>query len=211
MKRLERNCAYVLLTAGLLALAVVANFLSLPTEDSKLGRFDTLIVLGSPANLDGSASPEERSRVLEAIREYRKGIAPHIIMTGGAAHNQYAEAHVMAQFAKAQGIPASAIIEETQAQNTIQNIFYSAMLMHEHGWNSAEVVSSPNHLGRTSLILQTFDRRQPTLEIHWRTHAAPLPKDYPAMHTILLYSVEATRCLQLRITGFASSRFLPAN
>ncbi len=209
MKRFERRIAYLLLAAGLLTLAVVANFLSLPTEDTPRDRFDTLIVLGSPANLDGSPSPEERSRVLEGVREYRKGIAPHIVMTGGAAHNQYTEAHVMADFAKTQGIPPSAIVEETQAQNTIQNIFYSAALMHRHGWTSAEVVTSPNHLGRTSLILQTFDRRQPTLAIHWRTHAAALPKDYTFIHTMLLYSVEATRCLQLRITGFGSSRFLP--
>jgi len=72
----------------------------------------------------------------------------------------------MARIAEAQGIPASAIFQETQAEDTIQNACYSVRIMQAHGWKSAEVVSSASHLPRAGLI---FSR----LPVEWRTHAAP--------------------------------------
>jgi uncharacterized SAM-binding protein YcdF (DUF218 family) len=87
-------------------------------------------------------------------------------MTGGAAANQTVEAQVMARTAEAQGVPASKVIVEPDALDTIQNACYAARIMKAHGWNSAEIVSSPSHLPRAALI---FSR----LPIEWQTHAAP--------------------------------------
>ena len=183
---------------------VVAAFVyrSIPTSNTNLTHFDTIIVLGTPARLDGTPSPEQRERTLEGIREFKAGIASHIIFTGGPAHNQFVEAHVMAKLALAQGVPAGAIIEEGQAQNTIQNIFYSRRIMSNYGWNSAEVVSSPSHLPRAALILEHFP-------LQWRTHAAPWPPEYSTWARAAHYAVEAEYCLRLRIFGFPKSRFLP--
>jgi uncharacterized SAM-binding protein YcdF (DUF218 family) len=72
----------------------------------------------------------------------------------------------MARTAEAQGIPASAIFQEGKARNTIQNGCYSVGIMQSHGWHSAEVVSSANHLPRAGLIFSQ-------LPVEWRTHAAP--------------------------------------
>ena len=153
---------------------------------------------------DGTPSPEQRERTLEGVREFKAGVAPHLIFTGGPAHNQFVEAHVMAALAIAQGVPPEAVIEEGQAQNTIQNIFYSHRIMAQHGWTSAEVVSSPSHLPRAALILMHYP-------FPWRTHCR-------AMATGVLRSgvassgtsVEAQYCLKLRIFGFPShSVFLP--
>jgi vancomycin permeability regulator SanA len=72
----------------------------------------------------------------------------------------------MANAAAAQGIPPSAIFVETKATDTIQNACYSARLMREHGWRSAEIVSSAYHLPRASLI---FGRTG----LEWRMRAAP--------------------------------------
>jgi uncharacterized SAM-binding protein YcdF (DUF218 family) len=205
VKLLRRSLPLLLL----LAIAVCVNYVTLPTGNTIATHFDTVLVLGYPANPDGTPSPEERARVLEGIREYRAGVAPRLILTGGAAHNQFVEAHVMAQFAVSQGVPASDLIEEGRAQNTIQNIFYSAQIMHAHGWSSAEVVSSGYHLGRTALILGTFNRRQPALALAWHTHPAPRAPEYSVLRQPLLYSVEAGRCLYYRLFGFPSSPFLP--
>ena len=160
---------------------------------------------------DGSPSPEQRERVFEGIREYQAGIAQHLIMTGGAAHNAFTEAHVMANFARSQGIPAEAILEEDQARNTIQNVFYSAEIMHRNGWSSAEIISSPSHLPRASLIVETFDREQPALAIQWRTKAASWPPEYSFLRRLSFYSAEATFCLRLRLIGFPRSSFLPTS
>ena len=137
-----------------------------PSGNSSLDRFDAIIVLGNPADSDGNPTPIQLARVTEAVHEYERGIAPRLILTGGAARNKYVEARVMARTAEAQGIPESAIFIEPEAKDTIQNACYSARIMKAHGWNSAEVVSSPSHLPRAGLI---FSR----LSLQWRTHAAP--------------------------------------
>ena len=190
----------LLVIAAMAGIAVV--YRTIPTSDTNLRHFDTIIVLGTPANPDGTPSPEQRERTLEGVREFKAGVAPTLILTGGPAHNQYIEAHVMATLAIAQGIPPSAVIEEDHAQNTIQNIFYSQRIMTEHGWTSAEVVSSPSHLPRTALILEHF----PLL---WRTHPAPWPPQYTFWWRAAHYSVEAQSCLKLRVLGFPRTPFLP--
>lgn len=209
MKLLRRSLLVLVLLAVAFALVVCINYVTIPASNTAATHFDTIIVLGTPANPDGTPSPEQRARVLEGIREYRTGVAPRLIMTGGPAHNQFVEAHVMALFAESQGVAASGIVEEGHAQNTIQNIFYSAQIMHAHGWSSAEVVSSGYHLPRTALILATFDRRQPALAFAWRTHPAPRAPEYSILRQSLVYYREAHSCLYLRISGFPNSRFLP--
>src|SRR5580692_11731427 len=123
----------ILLTlAAALVNTIVATailYRAIPTHDTSATHFDTIIVLGTPANLDGTPSPEQRERTLEGIREFKAGIAPHLIFTGAAARNQFVEAHTMATLALAQGVPPDAILEEGKAQNTVQNIFYSQQIM----------------------------------------------------------------------------------
>lgn len=137
-----------------------------PRSNSSQSRFDAIIVLGTPADSDGNPTPTQLARVGEAVREYEKGVAPRLILTGGAARNRFVEAQVMAETAHAEGIPTSAIYLEPEAQDTIQNACYSVRMMKAHGWRSAEVVSSPAHLPRAGLI---FSR----MPIAWRSHAAP--------------------------------------
>jgi uncharacterized SAM-binding protein YcdF (DUF218 family) len=203
MKKILRT----LLTIGL-ALVVLAIcgaaflYQSIPTHNTNLTHFDAIIVLGTPANSDGSPSPEQRERTLEGVREFKAGVAPHLILTGGPAHNKFVEAHVMAALAVAQGVPPSAVIEEDQAQNTVQNIFYSSRIMAEHQWTSAEVVSSPSHLPRTALILEHFP-------IAWRTDAAPWPPNYGLLERAAHFGVETQYCVKLRMLGFPHTPFLP--
>jgi len=156
-------------TVGLIAVLVIWAVVErrfAPLANTNRDHFDAILVLGTPADDDGNPTPQQLSRVTEAVREYERGVAPRIVFTGGPAHNQFAEADVMARVAAAQGIPPSAIFVENKAQDTIQNVCYSARLMGNHGWRSAEVVSSGFHLPRTSMI---FSRTG----LEWRMHAAP--------------------------------------
>jgi len=111
VKLLNRILLSLSIAAFTFALIVAGNYVTLPTHNATQNHFDTLVVLGTPARPDATPSPEQRERVLEGVREYKAGIAPRIIMTGGAAHNSFVEAHIMAQFAATQGVPASAILE----------------------------------------------------------------------------------------------------
>ena len=182
--------------------AAVLLYRSVPIGNTEQTKFDTIIVLGCPADPGGKPSPVQRERVSEGVRQYRAGIAPMLVMTGGAAHNQYVEAEVMASIAKAQGVPPSVILEESQAQNTIQNAYYSVRIMQAHGWHSAEVVSSASHLPRASLIFARFP-------IRYRMQGARESADAEFNHPRTVYAYEACRVGFIRLFGFGRSRYLP--
>lgn len=147
------------------AWAALARALA-PLGNTASTRFDALIVLGSPADDEGNPAPAQLSRVTEAVHEYERGVATHLILTGGPSHHGYVEAEVMARTAEAQGVPASSIVLDPQALDTIHNACYSARIMKAHGWRSAEVITNASHQSRAGLI---FSR----LPIEWRLHAAP--------------------------------------
>ena len=183
--------------------AVMVTYETVPTHNTEATHFDTLIVLGSPADPDGKASPEERERVLAAVREFRAGRAGHIIVSGGPVHNAWTEADTMARIAVGAGVPSEDVLVEGRARNTVQNIFYSHQIMEAHGWTTAEVVSSPSHLPRTGLILEHWS-------FGWRTHAARWPPEYERKRILPYYVYEALGTTVLRWFGYRASPFLPA-
>lgn len=155
----------ILLLAALLAWGYLALRFA-PQGNTNQSQFDALIVLGDPADADGNPTPIEQARVTEAVHEYERGVAAHLIFTGGAVKNRYVEAQVMARTAEAQGIPEPAVVLEPAARDTIENACYAVRLMKERGWESAEVLSSGWHVHRAGLI---FSR----MPIAWRMHTAP--------------------------------------
>jgi uncharacterized SAM-binding protein YcdF (DUF218 family) len=155
----------LLLVLVLFCGGVVARLLA-PDSNTALTRFDAIIVLGYPVDSDGNPTPEQLARGTEAVHEYERGAAPRLILTGGAVRNRFVEAQVMARTAEAQGIPASAVLEDPEARNTMENTCNALGIMRSHGWESAEVISSPSHLPRAGLILSR-------LPMQWRVHAAP--------------------------------------
>jgi uncharacterized SAM-binding protein YcdF (DUF218 family) len=200
-----RKALSVLLALVVLALVAVGAVLilwrTIPRSNTAQQKFDIILVLGVPSRPDGSPSPEQRSRVLEGVREWRSGVAPRIVVSGGPAHNQWVEADTMAKFAEQQGVPVGDVLEERQAHDTIQNVYYTVAIMRAHQWHSAEVVSSGYHLPRAALILARFP-------IAWRTHSAPWPPEFDILDKAVREWREAVYCLILRTHGFPPSRFI---
>ena len=176
-----------LLVALLFAWAVLARQLA-PSGNTTRSRFDAIIVLGAPADADGNPTPTQLARVTEAVREYERGVAPRLILSGGAAHNRFVEAEVMARTAEAQGIPASAIVVEPEARDTIENACFAHRIMQARGWSSAEIISSASHLRRAGLIFNQ-------LPLEWHTHAAPPLGPAPAGTATVLEVVKTLRYL----------------
>ncbi len=181
--RLAAGLAVAFLT--LLVWAALARRFA-PTSNSAMNRFDAIIVLGAPADADGNPTPNQLARVTEAVNEYKRGVASHLILTGGPAHNRFVEARVMARSAQAQGIPESAILQETQAEDTIENACDSLRIMKDHGWRSAEIVSSAWHLPRAGMIFNA-------LPIQWSAHPAPPITPESAAYESGLASVEVLK------------------
>ena len=180
------------------------NYQAISLGNTQQSHFDTIIVLGVPSAPDGGPSPEQRSRVEEGVREYKAGVAPRIIMTGGAAHNQFVEAHTMKLYAESLGVPEAAVVEEDRAHDTIQNEYFSNQIMQAHGWRSAEIVSSPSHLPRASLIAQHY-----TFKYHM--HAAPWPPEFTKQRIETLFAGEAAGCWRLTHEGFPKNQWLPGS
>ncbi len=200
--RLSLRTRLILAGSGLAGLLLLWAFLAralAPAGNTSAGRFDTIIILGAGIDRDGNPSPILLSRITEGVREYERGVAGHIIVTGGEQKG-HIQADIMARLVEAQGVPSSAVVPEPRAANTIENACYSARIMKQHGWKSAEVVTSASHLPRAGII---FNR----VPIEWRGHAAPSLAEPAAgtswsdsavevLHTgyYLLYSQWADRC-----------------
>ena len=199
---MPRSLQAILLVFAALLAALVLIDRTIPVTNTSQSHFDVLIVLGFPALEDGSVSPEERQRVLEAVREYRAGVASHLILTGGPAHNRFVEADVMAHFAESQGVPVEALIEEPHARNTIQNAIYSVAILRSHGWHSAEVVTSSYHVPRSALIFAHFP-------IQWRIKSASWPPEYGIGYGLIFAVADGLKADRIRIFGFTPNTFPP--
>ena len=190
-----------MLATAIACIAII--YFSIPMNDTQQVQFDVILVLGNPAKDDGSIAPLAESRVLEGIRQYRAGVAPRLLMTGGAVQNQFVESQVMLEFARSQGVPASALLAEGQSRNTIQNAFYSYKIMQAHDWTSALVVTSPTHVRRASLIFNHYP-------LAWRMVAAPWPPDFPLWKRVWFWASEAGYTDYGRIFGFPNAKqYLP--
>jgi uncharacterized SAM-binding protein YcdF (DUF218 family) len=200
-RRFARMLGIVVLVA---VVCVTVSYFSIPMSDTQLHQFDVILVLGNPAKDDGSIAPIGKSRVLEAVRQYRAGMAPQLLMTGGAVRNRFVEGQVMQQFAISQGVPASAVFVEGESRNTIQNAFYSYKIMQEHGWTSVMIISSPSHLRRASIIFSHYP-------LAWAMHAAPWPPDLPVWKLVWYWCSEAGYTTYGRYFGFPNAhQYLPA-
>jgi uncharacterized SAM-binding protein YcdF (DUF218 family) len=203
MRGLFRFLRILSIVAAIAVVFVLVTYFSIPMSDTQQQSFDVILVLGNPANDDGTIATVGRSRVLEGIRQYRAGVAPRLLMTGGAVKNQFAEGDVMRQFAISQGVPADAVFAETQSRNTIQNAFYSYRIMQAHHWTSVLVVSSPTHIRRASLIFRHYP-------IAWKVQEAPWPPGLPLWRKAWLWSSESAYTSYVRVFGFPNAgSFLP--
>ncbi len=139
--------------------------------------YDAIMVLGGAIKV---AYPPARpfpelhdgsDRIWQAARLYRRGVAPRIIVTGGAYDHQQGgasststEAQAMRIFLLDLGVPSDAITEEGRALNTIENMR-----------NVRAIVGT----GRVALVTSAFHMpRALQLAARGRLDAAAFPVDY---------------------------------
>lgn len=93
------------------------------------------------------------NRLDEALRLYRLGYAPYIIVSGGTGEGQlYSEALLMRNYLMLHGVNETNIIMEDNSHSTWQNMLFSRPLLSRHNFNSVIAVSSNSHLARISLV-----------------------------------------------------------
>ena len=115
---------------------------------------DAIIVFGA-AEYDGRPSPVYRARLDHAYDLFRKGLAPVVITTGGAAADpKYSEGGVGHDYLMRRGIPEMALIAETQASDTAESAERVAVIMRANHMRSCIAVSDAYHVFRVRKMLE---------------------------------------------------------
>jgi len=142
-----------------------------------LPRADAIVVLGGILSPPGSSSTDANlsaaaDRLVYATRLYKLAKAPIVLVSGGNANSAEttdAESVHGAALLGDWGIPANAILTETESTNTYENAVFSKLMLDRHGLKTVLLVTSAMHMPRA---LATF--RSAGVE------ATPAPTDFEA-------------------------------
>jgi uncharacterized SAM-binding protein YcdF (DUF218 family) len=116
---------------------------------------DVIIVLGA-AEYRGRPSPVLEARLNHALWLYLKGMAPHIVTTGGAGGDPvFTEGSVGRSYLTARGVPPEAIIVEGEGETTVRSVAAVAEIMQRMNLTSAIVVSDGYHIYRVKKMLES--------------------------------------------------------
>jgi uncharacterized SAM-binding protein YcdF (DUF218 family) len=115
---------------------------------------DAIVVFGA-AEYAGRPSPVLRARLDHAFDLFKRGIAPVVITTGGAASDpKFSEGGVGRDYLEHRGIPERSLIAETQGSDTAQSAMRVAVIMRANGLHSCVAVSDAYHVFRIKRLLE---------------------------------------------------------
>ena len=130
--------------------AAILHDASLP----QLHPADVIVVFGA-AEYDGHPSPVLRARLDHAFDLYKQGLAPIVIVTGGAGGDaNYTEGGVGHDYLMQRGIPENNVIAETLGTDTAQSAARVAGIMRENHMRTCIAVSDEYHVFRVRKMLE---------------------------------------------------------
>ncbi|WP_017297606.1 YdcF family protein [Nodosilinea nodulosa] len=132
-------------------------------DTTNLPKAEAIVVLGGAIRPQLPPRPwievaEEGDRVIHGARLYLAGKAPLLVLSGGritwGQGKSRSEAEDMAELARALGVPASAILLEPDALNTIENATKTKALLADRGIERILLVTSAMHMPRALAIFK---------------------------------------------------------
>ena len=113
---------------------------------------DAIVVMGA-AQYVGRPSPVLRARLDHAHQLWQRELARRVIVTGGRGPGDTtSEAAVSGRYLTGRGIPASALLFETDGRSTRESIAAVAEMMRTHHLRTVLLVSDPFHMLRLRLV-----------------------------------------------------------
>jgi len=119
---------------------------------------DAIVVFGA-AEYAGRPSPIFKARLDHAHNLYKQGLAPIVITTGGhqGEDDAFSEGGVGRDYLVAQGVPAAAVIAETQSSDTSDSAERVGVIMKTNKLRTCLAVSDPYHIHRIKVMLAAED------------------------------------------------------
>lgn len=144
MKQIIVN--YLLLTSILLGISNYVVYSNDPENYSvrkiESNAYDAIIVPGVPYN-DPNMSRILLSRIYWSHYLYSTGQTKNIIFSGSAVYTPYIEAEIMSQYAQKLGVPAENIFIESQAEHSVENVYYSYKIAKKLGFKRVALATDP--------------------------------------------------------------------
>lgn len=140
MKRILITILVIMILLTLLALLVffgLGFFLS--PQTTNLQKSDAIVVV---------SGGQTTTRAEKGIDLYAKGFAPTVIFSGAALDDGPSNAYQMQQQALIAGVPAQAILTDTDSKNTFQNATNTKRILEDIGAKKIILVTSPYHQRR---------------------------------------------------------------
>lgn len=104
--------------------------------------YDAIIVPGVPYN-DDYWSRVLMGRIYWSYYLYYNGYTKNIIYSGSAVYTPYIESKIMAMYGESLGIPIQNIFIETNAEHSVENVYYSYNLAKELGFKKVALATDP--------------------------------------------------------------------
>jgi len=115
---------------------------------------DVAVVFGAQVHNDGAPSTSLRDRMTTAGQLYKRRLVKRLIVSGGVGESGYNEALVMRDMAVSAGVPAKAVIIDSDGVNTDATVRHSIPFLEGRGWTHVLAVSQGYHLPRIKLAYQ---------------------------------------------------------
>jgi vancomycin permeability regulator SanA len=132
-----------------------------------------VVVLGCPANPDGTPSRALERRLRRALEELERDPGALAVVTGGAVANAVAEAHAMKRWLVEHGVDAQRIWVEDRARFTLDNANRVAPLIARSGASRVTVVTEEFHAPRGTALVRAALRRLGLGKVQVSSSAAP--------------------------------------
>ena len=129
-------------------------------EQQPLQPADAIVVLGGGIDpKTGALSFKTEERVRTGAKYFLEDhLAPVIMVTGGkVGSNPYAEAPAMAELLQNLGVVENNILQDDEAQNTLENAANVVALGKKLGWRNIIVVTSDFHTSRACTFFRRAD------------------------------------------------------
>jgi uncharacterized SAM-binding protein YcdF (DUF218 family) len=127
---------FIVIAIVVFAPMLIAVYLS---PQDTLSKTDLIVVI---------SGGDTDARISEGVELYLQKWAPKILFSGAAAEGDVSNALAMERIAISKGVPAKDILIEEKSKTTDENAEFSAKIIHDNGFKSIILVTSPYHQRR---------------------------------------------------------------